>query len=76
VTTLTKRMIEDLAGYLAEWGHRVHCLHSEIQTLERVEILRNLRLGVCDVVVGISLLRKPLEGQDMPEWKRVWKERA
>jgi excinuclease ABC subunit B len=64
VTTLTKRMAEDLADYLQELGIRVHYLHSEVQTLERVEILRDLRLGVYDVVVGINLLR---EGLDLPE---------
>jgi len=64
VTTLTKRMAEDLADYLAEMGVRVHYLHSEIQTIERVEILRALRAGVYDVVVGINLLR---EGLDLPE---------
>jgi len=64
VTTLTKRMAEDLADYIAEMGIKVHYLHSEIQTLERVEILRDLRLGVYDVVVGINLLR---EGLDLPE---------
>jgi excinuclease ABC subunit B len=64
VTTLTKRMAEDLADYLAELGIKVHYLHSEVQTLERVEILRDLRLGVYDVVVGINLLR---EGLDLPE---------
>ena len=64
VTTLTKRMAEDLADYLAELGTRVHYLHSEVHTIERVEILRNLRLGVYDVVVGINLLR---EGLDLPE---------
>ena len=64
VTTLTKRMSEDLADYLAETGVRVHYLHSEIETLERVEILRDLRLGVYDAVVGINLLR---EGLDLPE---------
>jgi excinuclease ABC subunit B len=64
VTTLTKRMAEDLADYLAEMGIKVHYLHSEIETLERVEILRDLRLGVYDVVVGINLLR---EGLDLPE---------
>ena len=64
VTTLTKRMAEDLADYLREMGVRVHYLHSEIDTLERVEILRDLRLGVYDVVVGINLLR---EGLDLPE---------
>jgi excinuclease ABC subunit B len=64
VTTLTKRMAEDLADYLGELGIKVHYLHSEIQTLERVEILRDLRMGVYDVVVGINLLR---EGLDLPE---------
>ena len=64
VTTLTKRMAEDLADYLMEMGIKVHYLHSEIHTLERVEILRDLRLGVFDVVVGINLLR---EGLDLPE---------
>ncbi len=64
VTTLTKRMAEDLADYLRELGIKVHYLHSEIQTLERVEILRDLRLGAYDVVVGINLLR---EGLDLPE---------
>ena len=64
VTTLTKRMAEDLAQYLLELGTKVHYLHSEVDTLERVEILRDLRLGVYDVVVGINLLR---EGLDLPE---------
>jgi excinuclease ABC subunit B len=64
VTTLTKRMAEDLADYLKEMGVRTHYLHSEIDTLERVEILRDLRLGIYDVVVGINLLR---EGLDLPE---------
>jgi excinuclease ABC subunit B len=64
VTTLTKRMAEDLADYLLEMGIRVHYLHSEIDTLQRIEILRDLRLGVYDVVVGINLLR---EGLDLPE---------
>ena len=64
VTTLTKRMAEDLADYLMEMGTRVHYLHSEIDTLERIDILRDLRLGVFDVVVGINLLR---EGLDLPE---------
>jgi excinuclease ABC subunit B len=64
VTTLTKRMAEDLADYLADLDIQVHYLHSEVQTLERVEILRDLRLGVYDVVVGINLLR---EGLDLPE---------
>jgi excinuclease ABC subunit B len=64
VTTLTKRMAEDLSDYLIELGLKVHYLHSEIDTLERVGILRDLRLGVYDVVVGINLLR---EGLDLPE---------
>ena len=64
VTTLTKRMSEDLSEYLRELGIKVHYLHSEIDTIERVEILRDLRLGVYDVVVGINLLR---EGLDLPE---------
>jgi excinuclease ABC subunit B len=64
VTTLTKRMAEDLADYLLEMGIKVHYLHSEVQTIERVEILRDLRMGVYDVVVGINLLR---EGLDLPE---------
>ncbi|MSQ23842.1 MAG: excinuclease ABC subunit UvrB [Chloroflexi bacterium] len=64
VTTLTKRMAEDLADYLREVGIRVHYLHSDIDTLGRIDILRDLRLGVYDVVVGINLLR---EGLDLPE---------
>ena len=64
VTTLTKRMAEELADYLREMGIKTHYLHSEIDTLERSEILRDLRLGVYDVVVGINLLR---EGLDLPE---------
>ena len=64
VTTLTKRMAEKLADYLLELGVKVHYLHSEIDTLERIGILRDLRLGVFDVVVGINLLR---EGLDLPE---------
>ncbi len=64
VTTLTKRMSEDLADYLLEAGIHVHYLHSEINTIERIEILRDLRLGIYDVVVGINLLR---EGLDLPE---------
>jgi excinuclease ABC subunit B len=64
VTTLTKRMSEDLADYLKEMGIRTHYIHSEVDTFERVEILRDLRLGVYDVVVGINLLR---EGLDLPE---------
>ena len=64
VTTLTKRMAERLADYLKEMGVKTHYLHSEIETLERIQILRDLRLGVYDVVVGINLLR---EGLDLPE---------
>ncbi|MCI0846600.1 MAG: excinuclease ABC subunit UvrB, partial [Chloroflexi bacterium] len=64
VTTLTKRMAEELADYLSEMGIRNTYLHSDIQTLDRVEILRDLRLGVYDVIVGINLLR---EGLDLPE---------
>jgi len=64
VTTLTKRMAEKLSDYLMEMGVKVHYLHSEIDTLERVGILRDLRLGVFDVIVGINLLR---EGLDLPE---------
>jgi excinuclease ABC subunit B len=64
VTTLTKRMAEDLSEYLAELGIKVHYLHSDIETLARTEILRDLRLGQYDVVVGINLLR---EGLDLPE---------
>nr|MCH9744148.1 UvrB/UvrC motif-containing protein [Gammaproteobacteria bacterium] len=64
VTTLTKKMSEDLTEYYAEQGVRVRYLHSDIDTVERVEILRDLRLGVFDVLVGINLLR---EGLDLPE---------
>ncbi len=64
VTTLTKRMSEDLTDYLSEHGVRVRYLHSDIDTVERVEIIRDLRLGEFDVLVGINLLR---EGLDMPE---------
>lgn len=64
VTTLTKRMSEDLTEYLIEHGIKVRYLHSDVETVERVEIIRDLRLGVCDVIVGINLLR---EGLDMPE---------
>jgi excinuclease ABC subunit B len=64
VTTLTKRMAEDLSDYLMELGIKVHYLHSEIETIDRVSILRDLRLGVFDVVVGVNLLR---EGLDLPE---------
>jgi excinuclease ABC subunit B len=64
ITTLTKRMAEDLTDYLLENGAKVRYLHSDIDTIERVEILRDLRLGVFDVLVGINLLR---EGLDLPE---------
>ena len=64
VTTLTKRMAEDLSNYLSELNIKVNYLHSEIDALQRVEILRDLRLGVYDVIVGINLLR---EGLDLPE---------
>lgn len=64
VTTLTKKMAEDLSEYLREVGIKVNYLHSEVQTIERVEILRDLRLGQYDVIVGINLLR---EGLDLPE---------
>jgi excinuclease ABC subunit B len=64
VTVLTKRMAEDLTEYLGEHGVRVRYLHSDVETVERVEIIRDLRLGVFDVLVGINLLR---EGLDMPE---------
>ena len=64
VTTLTKRMAEELTDYLSEMDVKVHYLHSEIDTLKRTELLRDLRLGVYDVLVGINLLR---EGLDLPE---------
>jgi len=64
ITTLTKRMAEDLTDYLEEHGVRVRYLHSDIETVERTEIIRDLRLGEFDVLVGINLLR---EGLDMPE---------
>src|SRR5690606_29356997 len=64
VTTLTKRMAENLTDYLSEHGIKVRYLHSDVDTVERVEIIRDLRLGKFDVLVGINLLR---EGLDMPE---------
>ena len=64
VTTLTKKMAEDLTAYLLEHGFRVRYLHSEIDTLERIQIVRDLRLGEYDVLVGVNLLR---EGLDLPE---------
>ena len=63
ITTLTKRMSEDLTEYLHEHGVKVRYLHSDVETVERVEIIRDLRLGKFDVLVGINLLR---EGLDMP----------
>jgi len=68
VTTLTKRMAEDLAGFITKKGFRCRYLHSEIDTLERIEILRDLRNGQFDVLVGINLLR---EGLDLPEVSAV-----
>ena len=69
VTTLTKKMAEDLTGYLLEHGLRVRYLHSEVDTLERIQIIRDLRLGEYDVLVGVNLLR---EGLDLPRspWSR------
>ena len=64
VTTLTKKMAEDLTAYLLEYGIKVRYLHSEIDTLERIQIIRDLRLGEYDVLVGVNLLR---EGLDLPE---------
>ena len=64
VTTLTKKMAEDLTEYLHENGVKVRYMHSDIDTLERIEIMRDLRMGVFDVLVGINLLR---EGLDIPE---------
>ena len=68
VTTLTKKMAEDLTEYLNENGIKVRYLHSDIDTLERIEIIRDLRLGIFDVLVGINLLR---EGLDIPECSLV-----
>src|SRR6202034_237645 len=64
VTTLTKKMSEDLSSYLAELGIRCRYLHSEVDTLERIQIIRELRLGEFDILVGVNLLR---EGLDLPE---------
>ncbi len=64
MTTLTKKMSEDLTDYLKEMGLKVEYLHSEIKTLERIEIIRELRKGTYDVLIGINLLR---EGLDIPE---------
>src|SRR3546814_5475790 len=68
VTTLTKRLAEDLTEYLHEAGLKVRYIHSDVDTLERIEIIRDLRLGVFDVLVGINLLR---EGLDIPECSLV-----
>ena len=68
VTTLTKRMAEDLTEYMHEQGVKVRYMHSDIDTLERIEIIRDLRLGAFDVLVGINLLR---EGLDIPECRLV-----
>lgn len=68
VTTLTKRMAEDLTEYMNEAGIRVRYLHSDVDTLERIEIIRDLRLGAFDVLIGINLLR---EGLDIPECSLV-----
>jgi excinuclease ABC subunit B len=68
VTTLTKRMAEDLTDYLREIGIKVRYMHSDVETLQRMEIIRDLRLGVFDVLVGINLLR---EGLDLPEVSMV-----
>src|SRR5690606_40303731 len=64
VTTLTKRMAEDLTEFMHEAGIKVRYMHSDVETLERIELIRDLRLGVYDVLVGINLLR---EGLDIPE---------
>lgn len=64
VTTLTKKMAEALTEYLSEAGFKVRYMHSDVETLERIEIIRDLRLGVCDILIGINLLR---EGLDIPE---------
>jgi excinuclease ABC subunit B len=64
VTTLTKRMAEDLTEFMHEAGVRVRYMHSDVETLERIELIRDLRLGVYDVLIGINLLR---EGLDIPE---------
>jgi len=71
VTTLTKRMSEDLTEYLAENGVRVRYLHSDIDTVERTEIIRDLRLGEFDVLVGINLLREGWISRKSPWW-RSW----
>jgi len=71
ITTLTKRMAEDLTNFLTKAGYRVQYLHSDIDTIQRIEILRSLRLGEFDILVGINLLR---EGLDLPRspWSPSW----
>src|SRR3712207_8214560 len=64
VTTLTKKMAEDLTDYLMEYGFRVRYLHSEVDTLERIQIIRDLRLGEFDVLVGVNLLREGLRSEE------------
>src|SRR3712207_6612471 len=76
VTTLTKKMAEDLTDYLMEYGFKVRYLHSEVDTLERIQIIRDLRLGEYDVLVGVNLLREGLDPPEVPPvaivaWKRV-----
>ena len=71
VTTLTKKMSEDLSDYLLEIGIRVRYLHSDIDTIERIEILRDLRLGEFDVLVGINLLREGLDLQRSLSWRSL-----
>ena len=71
VTTLTKHMAEDLTDYMKEVGIRVRYLHSDIDTLERTEIIRDMRLDVFDVLVGINLLREGLDIRRFPWW-RFW----
>ena len=68
MTTLTKKMSEDLSDYLSELGHKVAYMHSAIQTLDRIEIIKNLRVGEIDILVGVNLLR---EGLDIPECSLV-----
>ncbi len=69
VTTLTKRMAEDLTEYFTEVGVRVRYLHSDIETLERIKILRDLRRGEFDVLVGINLLREGLDFRKFRSWQ-------
>ena len=71
VTTLTKRMAEDLTEYLHEHGVRVRYMHSDIDTIERIEIIRDLRLGAFDVLVGINLLREGLDIPEVAAWSAI-----